>query len=502
MKTLSKTKLLALRQCAKRLWLEINNPDAADAHSTSTEARFKDGHRVGSIARRIYDPLSKGYLINTDPKQIDKALVETAQNLAKRKPIFEAGFRAQGLLSFADVLLPTRHKGNLVWKMIEVKSSTEVKNYHRDDAAIQAYIVRSAGLPLKSISLAYIDSTWVYEGDGDYTGFLIEEDLTHEAFARAGEVQQWSQNAQVIIASATEPDIKTGAHCTKPYDCNFQTHCKSQEPQAEYPIAWLPGRKSASFNELIQTLEDPIDMRDIDDEHLNDIQRKVKAFSLSGKTFFNKKAAFADLAKYKLPALFLDFETINPTVPRWQGTRPYQQIPFQFSAHHLSRTGKLTHKGFLRLDGKDPSRAFATALIEVCQGASPIFVYNAGFEGGRIQELAARLTRLSNDLLAIKDRLVDLYPIAKAHYYHPKQQGSWSIKQVLPAVVPKLNYSKLDGVKDGGMAMDAFAEATDPNTTKERYGQLYEQLWRYCELDTYAMVKIWQTFAQRKEFKL
>ena len=210
----------------------------------------------------------------------------------------------------------------------------------------------------------------------------------------------------------------------------------------------------------------------------------------------------ADLAKYLLPAYFLDFETIQFAVPIWRGTRPYQQITFQFSLHIINESGALEHIEFLDISGNDPSESFAQALIQACGDNGPIFVYSAGFETARIRELAERYPQFSDQLLAINLRVVDLLPIAREHYYHPSQQGSWSIKKVLPAVVPELRYDSLDGVQDGGMAMGAFLESIHPDTSAERRAQIEQQLLEYCKLDTYAMVRLWQVFSGRNDLRL
>jgi hypothetical protein len=172
---------------------------------------------------------------------------------------------------------------------------------------------------------------------------------------------------------------------------------------------------------------------------------------------------------------------------------------FQFSLHRLDASGQLEHTEFLDLSGNDPSESFAQSLIAACDGQGPVFVYNAGFEMARIRELAERFLSLSQPLLAINARIVDLLPVARKRYYHPSQQGSWSIKKVLPAVVPELRYDTLDGVQDGGMAMDAFLEGIHPDTPPERKAQIEQQLLAYCKLDTYAMVRLWQVFSGRTD---
>lgn len=492
MGALSKSKVLAYRQCPKRLWLEVHQPQLCK-ESAATQTSFAVGHQVGAIAQRLYDPKGQGVLINPQADGFDAAFAKTKQLLQSPQPIFEAGFRAAGAMAFADVMLPVMAGGSLTWRMVEVKSATSVKDYHRDDAAVQSFVARSAGVPLTRIALAHIDSDWVYPGNEDYTGLLLESDLTDEVWHRGEEVRRWIGEAQQIVAMTSEPRVATGKHCSSPYECGFLAHCQSQEPQAEQPIEWLPGRLSLGLQAHIKA-HDLTELRDLPEELLNDKQRRVKDVSLSGKPYFDQEATAQALAAHKLPAYFLDFETIQFAVPIWEGTRPYQQIPFQFSVHRLSCDGQLDEQSFLDLTGGDPSRAFAEALIGACGEQGPIFVYNAGFETARIRELSERFPLLAKPLLALNERVVDLLPVARDHFYHPSQKGSWSIKAVLPALCPDLDYGQLEGVQDGGMAMNAFLEALAPHTSWARKSEIEQQLLNYCALDTYAMVRVWSVF--------
>lgn len=499
MRNLSKSKLIAFRQCPKRLWLEVHHPELRE-DSAATQASFTVGNVVGDIARQLYDPTGKGILLDAQRDGFDLALTQSMELLDSSQPIFEAGFSINGALAFADVMLPDKQKGKRVWQMVEVKSSAEIKDYHRDDVAIQAYIALNAGVPLASIALAHIDSKWTYPGDGDYDGLLNECDLTDEAFSRGKEVAGWITAAHKTVAKNTAPKIGTGEQCSKPFACSFLAYCQSQEPQAEYPVHWLPYIRSNALKDHI-TANPALDMRDTPDELLNELQQRVKSHTLSGEIYFDSTNSAKALKTYKLPAYFLDFETIQFAVPIWKNTRPYQKIPFQFSLHRLSRTGKLDAKAFLDLSGKDPSRYFAESLIENCGSTGPIYVYNVSFEGPRISELATRFRKLSPALLAIKERLVDLYPITKTNYYHPSQQGSWSIKAVLPTVAPDLGYEALVGVQNGSMAMDAYLKAIHPYTTSARKTEIERQLLEYCKLDTFAMVRLWQFLSGRNEFQ-
>lgn len=499
MRNLSKSKIIAYLQCPRRLWLEIHRPELR-SDSAGAQARFSAGDRVGEIARQLYDPKQKGVTVDVSVLGVAQALKVTQGLLEWNTPIFEAGFSAAGGLAFADALLPVRKGGSRQWRMIEVKSATSVKDYHRDDAAIQAFVAREAGVPLAGIAVAHVDSSWAYPGNNQYQGLLKEQDITEEAFSRTGEVKDWISAAQEVADKKRMPVACTGTQCQSPFECGFIDFCSSREPQARIPASILPRIQSRALKELFVE-ERVLELEDVPDNLLNEKQMRVKSHTLAGKTFFDSKKAAAALATHALPAYFVDFETAQMVVPLWAGLRPYQQIPFQYSLHRVDRNGLMSHREFLDLSGADPTRAFAEALVEDCGRRGPVFVYNAAFEQGRVKELAERYPDLAANLLAINSRMVDLLPIARDHYYHPDQRGSWSIKKVLPTVAPELRYDQLEGVQDGGMAMEAYQEAIASQTTLERKQEIHRQLSRYCALDTFAMVRLWQFFAGRQDME-
>ncbi len=491
MRPLSKSKLLAFRQCSKRLWLEVHRPDLRD-DSDQAQALFAMGHEVGEVARRLYDPAGAGTMVDYVRGEISRALALTGELLLDRRPIFEAAFSAEGALALADVLLPTTGG----WRMVEVKSSTSVKDYHLDDVAVQAYVAQKSGLPLTAIAVAHIDSNWTYPGSGNYRGLLVEEDLTEHAFGRTAEVQRWIGEATSIASLGAPPAVQTGSHCSEPFECGFHAYCRTQEPQVEHPIEWLPrvGRK-----ELASFIAEPgtRSMADVPDDLLNERQLRVKHQTLSGSTYFAKDAAAGALPSLGTVAHFLDFETVGFAIPIWPGTRPYESFPFQFSVHRMAPDGSLTSSMYLDLSGEFPVPRLAEALVQACGDTGPVFAYNAGFEGGHLAAMGDRLPHLKRSLDAIQARLFDLLPIAREHYYHPSQHGSWSIKAVLPAIFPDLDYAKLEGINEGGAASNGYLEAIHEATTPARKAELDQQLRTYCERDTFAMVKMWEYFAGR-----
>ncbi len=494
MTTLSKSKLAAYRQCPKRLWLEIHQPELRD--DSGSEVAFSVGHEVGAIAQQIYDPSGTGE--NVDPNIIgwDAARERTAALLKSGKqPIFEAYLRTPDALALVDVMLPDTSGGKLRWQIIEVKSSSSVKDYHYDDVAIQSYLAEKSGISLSKIGIAHINNQFIYPGNGDYAGLLHLEDLTDHAKSTHAEVAAWIAEAQAVAALDAPPEVEVGPQCSSPYDCSFCNHCWANVATTENSISVLPritARKVSDWESRGIT-----ELQDTPDDEINETQLRVKTATLAGETYFDAVGASRELADPGSTAYFMDFETIQFTVPRWTNTHPYQYIPFQFSVHVVSKDGIQSHTEFLDISGDDPREAFIQSLIKACGKQGPVYVYHAVFERSRLNELAMAFPAHATALEALTSRIVDLLPVARHHYYHPSQRGSWSLKAVFPAISPDLNYDQLEEVQDGNAAGQAYLKAIAPETTTAEREQTRINLLKYCEMDTLATVKIWQTFTGR-----
>jgi hypothetical protein len=472
---LSKSRILSGLQCFKRLWLEVHRPELV-TYSSATQRLFQVGHSVGEVARALRPG---GLLI--DPPDLGRAIADTQAALAAPGDLtlFEATLRHGGVLVRADVL--ERRRGE--YRMVEVKSSTSVKPYHINDAAVQAWVCAGAGVPVSSTAIAHIDNTFVYGGDGAYDGLLREVDVTAEVDALARYVPVWVSDMQAML-DGPMPTVEAGRCCSEPFSCPLVGFCADGRP--EYHVSLLPhGAKvaaallAAGYDDLTAVPGDwPLD-RD---------QKRVWQATVSGQAELDP-AARALMLGLPRPRFFLDFETISFGVPVWAGTRPYRQLPFQWSLHVECEGGGLEHREFLDTSGEPPMRACAESLLEALGDAGPILVYT-GFERARIDELAARFPDLAPALRAAAARLVDLHPIVREHYYHPAMMGSWSLKAVLPTIAPDLDYAQLDEVRDGEMAQTAYLEAISPQTAPERRAALRESLLRYCEVDTLAMVRL------------
>lgn len=482
--SLSKSKILLHRQCPKRLWLQVHKPELAEV-DPAAEARFRDGNKVGDIARQLYPG---GDFIDTLNRK--EALARTTSALESgHKPIFEAAFLHNDVLVRADLLVPEASG----YRLVEVKSSTSVKDYHLEDITVQTWVMQHAGLAPSRCMVAHIDNSFVYPGGDNYQGLLKEESVDLEVRDMIAEVPGWIAAAQSTLERSEEPGTVPGEQCSHPFACDFANYCSPPETDVAFPVEILPyGKKVAK--EL--RAEGYRDLRDVPEEKLSNPKHiRVHRVTKSGQAELDQEAMEA-VRSLSYPRYYLDFETIAFAVPIWAGTSPYNQIPFQWSCHIEQTDGSLSHEEFLDATGNDSRRGFAESLINTLGTEGPIIVYNAPFEGSRMKELAEAFPDLAPALLAAVDRLFDLLPLARNHYYHPAMKGSWSIKAVLPTIASELDYSNL-AVSHGGMAQDAYLDLIGTNLSEVDKIELKKALLAYCEQDTLAMVKIGQHFRSR-----
>ncbi len=478
---LSKSRLMSFLQCPKRLWLEKHQPELAQI-SAATEAAFATGHEIGDIARQLYDSDGTGTLIS-GADGMAAALRDTAAALAgpAATPLFEATFERDGLLIRADVL------DRQAKRLVEVKSSTSCKDEHITDCAIQAWVLETSAVAPKLVVLAYVNNQFVYQGEGDYRGLLVERDLSAAIGAQKQKVPAWLAVAKRTVEGDC-PDAAIGRRCRAPYACAFIAHCW---PDTDYPLTTLPG-VSGRLDALIA--QGYKDVRELPAASAGGREaQRVWRVARSGQPEVNDSARKV-LAALGWPRYYLDFETIGGAIPRWAGARPYQAIPFQWSLHVESAPGQLDHAECLDLGAELPARAVATALLAAIGTRGPVLTWT-GYEKQCLGTLAAFCPELADALAAVVERLVDLHPIVKAAYCHPAMKGSWSIKALLPTIAPDMDYAQLEGVHDGGGAQQAWVDAVAPQTTAARRSELRGQLLRYCAHDTLAMVRVLHFFA-------
>ena len=487
---LSKSRFMAGLQCHKRLYLECFHRELEDPVGEAQQAVFDTGTEVGEIARRLYPG---GLLIAEDHLHHEEAAATTAKALpdASIPALFEAAFRHDDIRIRADILART---GDGRFDLIEVKSSTQIKEEYIPDVAVQLYVLNGCGVPVRRACLGHVNRAYVYPGgEYDLPQLFSIEDVTDRALAYAAEVPRLLAEMRRPLLGSEPPEIKIGKQCARPYVCGFFGYCHPDLP--EHHISTLPRVSDtllSAFEEM--GIED---IRDIPDDFvgLSFVQQRVRDCVVNDHLHLDGELADR-LRELEHPIHFLDFETFNPALPLYPGTRPYDIIPFQWSDHILGRSGSLRHEEFLFDGPGDPRESFTTSLLETLGDRGSIVVYSS-FEASRIRELARAFPARADNLSAvIETRIVDLLQLVRRHCYHPLFHGSFSIKRVLPALVPGLDYSDLD-ISDGMTASLAYAEMRRPETATERRRFLKESLLSYCKRDTEAEVRLYRMLKDR-----
>jgi len=481
---LSKSRFTAGLQCPKRLYLTVHPPEMPEEEDGGESLPILNGYAVGDMACNLYP----GVMVEYD-SGLSAAIKETTRLVADEQVqrIHEATFSFDNVLVRVDLLERT----DAGWILTEVKAATSVKPYYLNDAAIQAWVLQGCGLKLAAVRLMHVNNQFVYQGDGQYDGLLHAEDISDIVYSRMDGIGA-QKDAFIEMLAGDMPDIEMGGQCYSPFECDFCAFCQPDD-LPEYPLNALP-RMHAPRREELQA-SGYVDVRDIPDGVLqNPNHQRVWRATCAGEEEVDI-AELALLHEWGWPRYYLDFETIGLAVPRWKGVRPYVQVPFQWSCHIHHEDGRMEHVEFIDVSGDDPRRACAEGLVKHIGKDGILIAYNAGFEKRVIRELAAMYPDLSDALLEMNARFVDLLPITRKAYYHPSQKGSWSIKAVLPALVPELNYADLDGVQNGGDAQLAWMQAA--SAEPEQRQAIADHLLAYCKLDTLAMVKIVDALIQK-----
>ena len=474
---LTKSRFLSGLQCQKRLWFEIYQPltSAVDANTAILQGRSFDQAVQG---------LHPGVVISRS-RGLPAAIAQTKKLLGMTKNVpatwYQPAFRAANLAVIVDIL---RRSGS-VFELIEVKASTAVKDTHIPDAAFQVMVLQRAKIPLGRVFVGHVNNQFVLRQIGDYAGILTEVDVTGPVHAYLPEAAARVVEFLEVMAVDSMPSIEVGAQCLSPYECPFLSRCHTDRDVPQYPTDLLP-RGGKTVEALLD--EGFRDLRDVPEKRLtSEMHRRVYEATISGLPFFDL-AATSILRALRPPFAYLDFETISFSVPEVIGTRPFEQIPFQWSVHVEDPPASIRHAEFLAIHNFGDFDAMTEALIAALPSSGPIFAYNASFEESVLLRLAELAPGRAPELRALADRLVDLLPITRAAYYHRDMRGSWSIKSVMPTIDQRLGYECLGEVQEGDGAQQAFLELRNPNVTPERSIALHRALLQYCRHDTWMMV--------------
>ena len=480
---ISKSTFIRGLQCEKSLYLYKHHYKLKDPTPSSLQAVFNQGNNIGLLAQRLF---LNG--VDASPENHFKMIESVGKTLdfinKDETVIYEAAFLYNDVFAALDILVKDKEG----WKAYEVKSSTKITDTYIKDAAIQYYTINNSGIDLKDISIVYINNQYVKDGDLDINQLFSIESVYDQVLEFLPRIPNEVRRLKNVIENPEIPQIEIGLHCSDPYDCDFKGTCWKHVPDySVFDIANLRNNKKFSlYNQGVTTL----DQIDLSEASLNPNQELQVQSEVNGTTHIKTDQIRGFVEELSYPLYFLDFETINPAVPIYDGSKPYQQLVFQYSLHiQETPSSSIKHREYLADPNKDPRIGFIKQLINDCGSIGDILVYNISFERGKLNDLAEVFPTYSKAIKDIVIRLKDLMmPFQKKWYYTPEMKGSYSIKFILPALVPELSYNELE-IKEGGTASNTFLSMVNGSFEGDT-AKVRSQLLEYCKLDTYAMVKI------------
>lgn len=489
---LSKSKYCKCVQCPKILWLKKYKPEVAVP--SEKDAVFENGRRVGELAKGIF-----GKYEDIEYNENLNIMIEKTNELLKNKPniITEASFNYNNNFCSVDIL---KNDEDGV-EIYEVKSATKLEDTYIDDVSYQYYVLSNLGFNVKKVALVHINNEYIRGEELELDKLFKIEDLTDIAISKKDEIHnnilEFNKFMQ-LHSKDVEPDIDIGMKCTEPYMCDFWNYCTQKLPR---PNVFDIGGGMHRDKKFQKYYEGKISFDDLQYEDLNSKYLEQIDFEINNlEPKIDKEAIKNVLDSLKYPLYFIDYETYQTAIPEIKGTKAYQQLPFQYSLHIIKEKGaSIEHKEFLaEIDDKDFIRHFAESMIKDMPENGSVIIYNKSFEPARNREIARIYPDLAEELERINSNIVDFMEVFKQRVYYTKEMhGSASIKDVLPALYPnepELDYHKLPVVHNGKEASETFLSLK--GKTKEEQEKIRHGLLVYCELDTYAMVKIWEKFKE------
>jgi len=496
---LSKSKYLNGLQCRKLIWCLYNAKDKVPAYGAATQAIFDQGHEIGHLAKSLFPG---GLEIEGEPWDYNGLLDRTGQALRKKIPLYEAAFGYGNAFARTDILNPV---GDGAWDLIEVKSSTEVKPVHIDDLTLQKYVVEGSGLRVRKCILMHINNAYVRAGAVEVDKLFTQADVTAKVIEKSACVEPNLAKLVKVIRQKKVPDIKIGPRCDDPYGCILKEICWAFLPENS-PLTLSGFSKEKAFTLIHQGI---LKISDVPETvALNEKQVIQLEAVRTGCRHVDPGAIRAFLKTLVYPISFLDFETFMTAIPLYDGVRPYQQVPFQFSLHIVSASAtsattrsSLTtestgspgagpsHHSYLSDGRSDPSPMILELLRERLGDSGSIVCYYAAFERGVLNRAVEATPEYHQWWTAAQTRLVDLLgPFRAFAFYHPEQSGSASLKAVLPALTGE-GYDSLD-IADGETASREYLRVTFGDADAEERARVRGQLEDYCSLDTMGMIRI------------
>jgi hypothetical protein len=480
-KLLSKSKIIRGYRCPKAIYLTIHQPELEPKPSAATQAVFDQGNAIGELARTYYPG---GTLVDHKPWEFVQSLKTTRELMGSGVEfIYEAAFEYKGCYARADIL--KFNKATARWTLLEVKSGTKLKQEYIEDVGLQAWILANSGLPLEKICIVHLNPECRAP---DLHNLFVEVDVTDQLREMYRDIAPRLNSIFSAIRQTSTPETDIGPHCSLNRDCEFKAHCWNERNVPEVSVFNIPGLKAKVWDYY---KKGQVELAQVDQSELEPLQTRMVNAHLNNQRFADLSAIREAMKEWTYPLVFLDFETINPAVPVYPGTGPFEQVPFQFSVHVQREPGaELEHYEYLHEDESDPRPGLIPALLEACGEQGSIVSYFARFEQGCIEAMARFSPEHHDELMALVTRLVDPLLVIREHVYDTGFAGSFSLKKVAPALCgQEFSYENLS-VADGTAAQRAFTELINPATDEMRKMELNESMLEYCRQDTLAMVKL------------
>jgi len=385
---ISKSKFCAGCQCLKRLYLQVHKPELAAESDAAAESVIEQGREVGLLARQMFP----GGVEVRSERGLDQAIRATREIIENRDvpAIFEGAFQHNGVLVRVDVL---HRREDERWRLIEVKSTTEVKDHHLEDVAIQHRVVTRSGVDVAASCLAHVNREYVYDGGNiDAHRFFRIRNLTRQIERFQPELTVQLRSEFRVLAMPEAPNIPAGRQCSDPFTCEFFGHCNPPIPDDH--ILKLPRIHASTVAKLVALGIQSI--HEIPEHYpLTGRLRRACTSVQMGEPWYSPDLK-DELKGLRYPLYYMDFETVNPAIPRFAGMRPYDLIPFQWSVHLQRHPGAAPeHFEFLATDSSDPRQAFISTLCDVLGDRGSIVVYSQQFESQRLLDLASWLPGFS-----------------------------------------------------------------------------------------------------------
>ncbi|MBW2281153.1 MAG: DUF2779 domain-containing protein [Deltaproteobacteria bacterium] len=473
---------VAALQCRRRLWLSAHAPERGVARDPADERLLEGAGAIEFAARALFP----GDAVAAPPS-FDAAVARTREWIeqARVPAIFDAAFERDRVRVRADVVERLPAGG---FRLVGVEAATEVSEDHHDGLVIQLHVLRESGLDVRAVEVVHVNGAYERRaGEVEPSRLFVRSDVTADVEFLMEDLAKQVPDFAGLLDSSEEPRVEPSPHCRRPHPCPFLASCRAGEPDDW--IGDLPRMRTAQFHALRALGARRISELPAD-APLDDRQRRaVEAYGRADGVATAPDLA-RRLARAGPPSAYLDFETCSPGIPVFEGTRPYQVIPFQWSLHRLDAAGALEHREFLAEGRADPRPEFAARLVEALSGDdAPVLVYS-GFEAAVLADLETALPDLAEGLAALRARLFDLLPVVRGGVYARAFAGSFGLKRVSSALVPGFGYDDLESVRNGGDAALALTRLLGGNVREEERAELRAALLRYCARDTEALVEV------------